>query len=390
MAPRNKRQGRETKRRQRGAALLIMLTLIVLAASYTLLKRVNAQKPDILRAADSTRALGQAKAALMGYALRSQIRPGELPCPDYATDGNLDGQSDLCQENGTYVTLGRLPWVTLGTADLRDASGEQLWYTPALEFDGNGPINSETTAGLRMDGGTDQIAAVVIAPGPPTSTQARPQNPAAQIDPTRYLEDANRTADINFVTAPGNPNIEFNDQLIAITRTELLLKVETRVLGEIRNALNSYYSSNGSYFPNPAPWGSTDCDSVINQGLVPINISTTCGSQADWGILLPTWFGANNWNQFIWYAVAPACTQPWPNCSGSGFVTVNNLPAPNNNKHAIVIAPGPDLMAGQDRSPPMSLTDLLDDSENNDEADLTFIDLPLDSANNDQILVVAP
>lgn len=367
MAPRLKEQNRETKRRQRGAALLIMLTLIVLAASYTLLKRVNAQKPEIVRAADTTRALGQAKAALMGYALRSPVRPGELPCPDY----DLDGQSDLCQENGTYVTLGRLPWVTLGTADLRDASGEQLWYAPALEFDGNQGINSDSTPGLRIDGAAQPISAVIIAPGAATSNQVRPQNPAAQFDPARYFEDANRVADVNFVTAPGNANIEFNDQLLGITRDELMHPVERKVLRELAAALRAFSNDYG-YYPISASTGAAACDNPgFSEGLLRMSPDATCADLPDYPDAVDDM--ANNWSSVIWYVRDPG-----------GALSVDG--GGSSGDEVILIGGGPAL-AGQVR-PPFDAGSLLEGL--NADGDTVFETLPIGNSNNDQILVVVP
>ena len=79
---------------QRGAALLILLTIIMLAASYTLLKQLNREPVDILRAADNARVLGEARMALVGYALKSTTRPGELPCPDADDPYEHNGESN--------------------------------------------------------------------------------------------------------------------------------------------------------------------------------------------------------------------------------------------------------------------------------------------------------
>lgn len=366
---------------QRGAALLVLLTLIVLASSYTLLQRVNQTTSPVLRAADDAAVLGQAKAALVGFALSSTTRPGELPCPDTDNDGRADAPCP--------GAIGRLPWFDLGIADLRDHSGERLWYRVTDELSLAGKINSDTTASLTVDTAPN-FAAVIFAPGPAMNGQSR----AASNNVANYLEDGNSDGNADFVTTPTNPNNDFNDQLIAIERSALLLKVEKRVLGEIRNTLQTYYDSNGFFYPYPAPWGSDDCDSSADQGWIPINVTGTCPGQPDWGGLapLPGWFEANDWNEYLWYAPAPACTQGNPNCSGpvTDFITVQNLPAPNDDKRAILIAPGPDALPGQSRAPAGGITDLLDDPGNNNEADLTFVHLPLDNSNNDQIMVVAP
>ncbi len=367
--------------RQRGAALLVLLTLLVLAASYVLLKRLNADTSLIARGVDSAEVLGQARAALLGYALGSTSQPGALPCPDYS----LDGRSDACLESAGQVTIGRLPWLTLGLPDLRDAAGEQLWYAPALELDGNQPINSESPAALRINYGTDAIAAVIIAPGAVVATQSRPPNPAAQIDPARYLEDANRVADVNYVTRPAVAANPFNDQLASIGRDELMQAVERRVLRELAAHLQDYFNLN-DYYPYPAPLGASDCDNSLLQGQLPVQISAPCPPLADWpGTGLPGWFTAQGWQGLIWYAPAPACTQTGPGCSAAGgFITV--LPDPASDKRALLAAAGPEL-ATQDRSLP-SVTQYLEGANN--DGDGVFQLLPIDASSNDQLQVVLP
>lgn len=375
-----------TAHRQRGAALLILLTIILLAASYTLLKRLNREPVEILRTADSVRVLGEARDALVGYAL-SANPPGLLPCPDYGSDGNYDGLSDPCVEAGSSVTAGRLPWQTLGLADPRDSAGERLWYSPAKELDGNYIINSETTAGLRVDGNAAQVAAVIIAPGATLDNQSRPPNFAAQDDPTRYLEDANSIADNNFVSAPTGAAVDFNDQLAVIYRDDLLQGVERRVLAELKGYLSQYYATNG-YYPYPAALNTSDCSTLQTQGHLPEPAkSGDCGALAEWDPGLPSWFSSQGWNRLVWYAPAPACTQASPGCSGSGFIEVLNTTAPTDDKQAVLIAVGPAL-AGQSR-PAASESDLFESIENGN-GDAVFEKLPIDGSRNDQILVVAP
>jgi hypothetical protein len=367
-----------SQHQQRGAALLILLTIIVLAASYTLLKRLNRGPVAILQASDNAGVLGEARTALAGYALKSTTRPGELPCPD--TDN--DGYSNVASGCSAYV--GRLPWKTLGLGDLRDASGERLWYALDTAFDGATAINSDTAASLVLDGDTGRhYAALIFAPGQPVlNTQARP--PAAQNNVARYLEDDNANGDGNFVsTLPS----DFNDQVLALGDTELLQAVEHRVLGELKSQLKSYFFTN-NYYPYPALLNGTDCDVSSNfQGQVPITISgaPSCSSLADWGPNWPAWFAGDGWNLLVWYAVAPACTQATPNCAGpGGFVTVDGTA----DKQAIVITAGP-RRSGQSR-PAGLLSDLLDAGVNNDGTNLIFQKLPLDANSNDQILIVAP
>ena len=378
--------------KQRGAALLILLTIVLLAASYALLKRLNKAPVEILLAADNSHVLGEAKAALVGYALAATDaprQPGRLPCPDYGTvDNNFDGRSDACDEQAGFVTPGRLPWLTLGISELHDRAGETLWFSPALELDGNNKINSETTTSLRLDGNGREVAAVIIAPGTVVNNQVRPTNPAAQDDPARYLEDANSVADVNYVTVSGNQAIDFNDQLVVIYRDELMQAVERRVLGELKSYLVKYYSDNG-YYPYPAGLTGTACDSTQLQGHVPEFVQSgdcTGLGLAEWGAAMPAWYIGQDWNQLTWYAPAPACLQPTPNCSGSGLIEVVNTPAPNADKQAVLLAAGPSI--GGEPRPATDITHLLDSG--NDDGDFQFVKQPVDASNNDQIVIVAP
>lgn len=361
------------RRRQRGAALLVLITVILLASSYTLLKKLNTAKPDIVRSAGNARVLGEAKAALMGYALSSQTRPGALPCPDNNLDpeGN-DGLSDVCVENAGLVVPGRLPWRTLGLADLRDSAGERLWYVPAVEFDGNTSINSDTNASLVVDT-APQIAAVIMAPGTVTDGQARPQNPAALDDRGRYLEGLNAVVDASFATIPVNAGDEFNDQLMAITRDELLQAVERRVIREVSTVLRS------SPLTNAVAASADTCDNTsgIEQGFVPVSDPLgTCPLVA----ALPAWFVNDNWNQVIWYAVKPPCFSP--NC-----FTVIGSGTPADDKQILLIAGGAALGAPAQPRPASGIADLLDSAVNSDGSDV-FEQLAVSASSNDQILVV--
>ena len=166
--------------------------------------------------------------------------PFTLPCPDLATDGNLDGASDpgpfgCSTQNagalqssaemirGKEITLnhrlGRIPWRDeradglfargLGNRDLRDGAAARLWYGVARNIapcvvqnkrDDLCPFHSEPDAArnaaalLTMTSGwlsvitqdddgnqivlSDRVAAVVISPGAPNGEQSRPDEDA--------------------------------------------------------------------------------------------------------------------------------------------------------------------------------------------------------------------
>jgi len=256
-------------------------------------------------------------------------------------------------------------------------------------FDGFSPINSDTAASLLLDSGVGPYVALVFAPGEVLVGQSRP--PAAQNTVNRYLEDDNNNGDVNYVSSSVN---EFNDQLVGIEAEEFIQAVERLVLTVLQRHLENYYSLN-NYYPHPAVLNGTSCDSGILQGHLPQSINGTCSPEVDWPAALPAWFpsgSGDGWDRLIWYALASACTQANPGCSGTGFIQVNNTPAPTNDKRAILISAGPiRISAGQNRTFPVSgLTDLLDSVENTNDPDLVFESLPNAAASNDQIRIVAP
>lgn len=370
-----------TPHRQRGAALLLLLAVVVVAASYTLLKRLNHTPSGLDRTSDTALVLGEAKTALIGYALKSTNRPGELPCPDTSNSGNSGSMP--CTGNITF----RFPWKALGLPDLRDSSGERLWYVVDPAFAGSTVINSETMPALTIDGGTTRYAAIIIAPGKSLPGQSRSGGQQNSIQ--RYLEADNANNDAFFVTAASG---DFNDRLLGITRDELLQAVERRVLKKTANQLNAYFAAHG-YFPNPAPPGSPDC--LATAGLVPMNIAASCASQAPWGAdALPAWFQNNGWDQLIWYVISDDCDQSATRACGSVPANLLRIDAPGGNRtdvRALLIAGGPVLASvvpAQSR-PPGGDDDLLDSAENRDD-DARFEILPVDTNSNDQVRVIAP
>src|SRR3972149_3020211 len=85
-------------------------------------------------------ALAQAKAALIMYVTITNLsttRPGAFPCPDTDNNGTANlysGTNCPGYVSGSDVYVGRLPWQTLGLPDLRDSSGERLWYAVSRDF----------------------------------------------------------------------------------------------------------------------------------------------------------------------------------------------------------------------------------------------------------------
>lgn len=146
--------------RQRGAALLVTLIILVLLTTAILLDRLNAvATPAPFGDRKSGETLARAKDALIAWAAAHPDHPGLLPFPDRNDDAtpNYDGTADCV----SAVSL---------------ASGDLL---------GRFPIQGEQTgAGLPL-----RIAAVIIAPGPALTGQDRSSidsNPA--IEYPKHLE----------------------------------------------------------------------------------------------------------------------------------------------------------------------------------------------------------
>src|SRR3990167_9391829 len=129
--------------KQRGAALLIMLVVMIIGAITIFVSSLNSSALKIERDKATAAALAQAKDALIGYAITygdthiSQVH-GYLPCPDPngIAGANAEGSSETCGTKNVS-TIGRLPWKTLGLSPLHDGNGECLWYAVAGTYKNN-------------------------------------------------------------------------------------------------------------------------------------------------------------------------------------------------------------------------------------------------------------
>jgi hypothetical protein len=251
-------------------ALLLVMLLIVSASTFIFLKKLNQQSQQSYQDKVSVVSLARAKEALLGYAAAypemasnppADTGPGYLPCPDKPaddTDPAKVGVSTPSCAISTGSSLGRLPFRTLGVTDLRDSSGERLWYAVSDNFRYNPqtkPINSETPGDLTVDGQSD-IVAVIFAPGPALAGQSRSTNPTqpAYSDVTAYLDGTN--ANIAARTFTSIRSDTMNDRLVTITRQELMAAVEKRVMGEVAKAMQAYRTGNGTNPPGSGsyPW----------------------------------------------------------------------------------------------------------------------------------------
>jgi hypothetical protein len=266
---------------QRGFALIALIALAALITAFLIASALNRTSADLSndRERRNLDTLGKAKAALIAYAAGEQwqlsqnpppagyFQPGALPCPDKNDSGTSD-----CSGSTQASMIGRLPFSTMGIDDLRDASGERLWYALSHDFrklqctdltttppspSGCTIINSDTQGQLTVTGTTPatQVVAIVFAPGEAIQGQNRdPANPVAHNDPNNYLEnfDLDNPANVHYTfTATGFPTDAANDRLLVITQADLMAVVEPVVAAnmarDVKALLQDYFNKWGAY-----------------------------------------------------------------------------------------------------------------------------------------------
>ncbi len=236
-----------TQTRQRGVALILVLMLAVTASSFVILSALNNRTSrETAQRIATAEALGQARRALLGYALgyadgvhSPDKGPGRLPCPDLPggeDSGVAEGVGNNCRATNDKET-GLLPFRTLGLTALTDGSGAPLWYAVADNFrsTNNGVVNSETAGDFTVDAVND-VVAVIIAPGAPLVGQARTS--ATAYTAAAWLEGENASRGDNRFTR--NMGVANNDTVMIITRAELMHEVAKVVNREVELALASY------------------------------------------------------------------------------------------------------------------------------------------------------
>ncbi len=244
---------------QRGFAMIALLALAALIAAFLIASGLNITSAGNSNEREdrSMSALRKAKTALIAYAANEQWQlykgqatdqPGGLPCPDT----NDNGTSQLSCPNAVD-RIGRLPYMTIGADDLRDASGERLWYAMSSNFrrlSGTTIINSDTQGLLTVTGDApaSNVVAIVFAPGNALSGQDR----IAQHNlPAAYLEGFTAASPDYTFTSVATPSLTANDRLLVITQAELMAAVEpvvaARIERDVKPLIQSYFGIWGFY-----------------------------------------------------------------------------------------------------------------------------------------------
>jgi hypothetical protein len=276
--------------RERGYTIGLLLVILMLGGLSFVLSQLNtlAAVQPIDREVKNAELLRAAREALIAWASRHPQnpgspaawacapfdptnpcpdRPGALPCPDTDNDGWANEPCDNPNQR-----LGRLPWRTLNIEDLRDATGERLWYAVSQCFrhQRNYPsdaaacyltapppsfeLNPYKNGDLQLCAfgtactGTDLLAgslvALVIAPGAPLAAVGQDRTGGNINNPVHYLEGNNATVgDVNFDR--GVASATFNDTVVALSDVELFQAVvpvvAERMILEVAPAIRAAY-----------------------------------------------------------------------------------------------------------------------------------------------------
>ena len=335
-------------------------------------------------------------------------RPGDLPCPDKDNDGSADPP---CSGNSLgrlpWKTMG-LGDLRDGFGErLWYAVSSQYKNNPRilpLNSDSLGTISYRNNSGNLLHDAESYtgLAAVVISPGPPltrfdnfiqirtiaTINIAKNYLDIAFSEDNTSFNDGSSNGFISGQIEIANKKI-LNDTIMPVTRADMNTVMEKRVLSEVMQAIlyntcqtradmkirecrNIAGSANNDYLPDPAAVNdatclgnalisNTDCSSSagLSLGRIPVGGNVGPTNNLGWenqesnsilqGKSLNNWFQQNAWRELIFYAVAPACTQPTKNCTGLGFLNLNGALTSGNNKKVILLASGSALVA-QNRS----------------------------------------
>lgn len=307
--------------RQSGIAMLTMIFVIAIILISLMLNTLNPVKIRTLKDKNTYFALLEAKTALIGWSARHITMPGSLPCTDINNDGTAINAGQDCN-----AYIGRLPWRTLGIADVRDGEGECLWYALSPIYRNVIAVGNRSLAAanqinvnvpgsitlVNFDGSANPfpdnpVIAVIIAPGRPLGAQNRAfavggtcggnYIAANYLDIFNAFNNATGNAvGNNYTFVKGVDSATFNDRVITITARDLYRPIRQRMVKEIIGNNNTmdgvadFYINNGIY-PCPAVNTTSASDCSLTSGFVNDAIA---GMNLDFPIL-GSWLANNNW-----------------------------------------------------------------------------------------------
>ena len=384
--------------RQRGVAILLTLILLLMLGAFGIARLRNSETSMASKlVADNSAQLAIVKTALIAYAMNGRnpapalcptttnARPGELPCPDTTGDG-----IEECSCSGVQ-NIGRVPWKTLGIAEPRDASGEPLWYALSDNFrawtaDASPTvINSDTKGTLAVwkddltSSLTSEAVAVIIAPGQVVGTQQRAATTnvnctttntviAQTLCASNYMESSSNGG-FNWkyngpfvMTLPTPAAATFNDQLLAVTTSDLIPQVEQRVARDVISLFTQYRAMSNCQC---LPWAATTSDDngKSNEPATYDYPPLVQATPENWGSVtargqiptVPTYLTNNKWWRVLYYGISRKT-------SDMKVGTAIKLNGNTQNTSLVLITTGP---ADSNRpKPTWAWTNYIEDGEN--------------------------
>lgn len=257
---------------------MAIMAIVVIASLMAIVDRLGSAQARLRRALDAGAAMATAKAALIAHAVSYRdVHPDEsfgfLPCPDTSGSGT---EQMPCGKAGK-ISIGLLPYKTLGLPDLRDADGNCLWYvvsgsfktnpkTSPFNWDTRGDISVRNAAGTTLaapDDGSGGAAAVIVAAGAPLASQRRSGTGVCGADPSQpgaYVESDGSTL-IDGPITDSKGTVLANDRVVWITPREIFDAVVRRSdfaafmnenIASVASALGNQRATPGNVLPaNP-------------------------------------------------------------------------------------------------------------------------------------------
>ncbi len=358
-------------KRQRGVALLIILSIVVLALTTVVVASLSINSLRTERDQTSNLVLNQARESLLGYALRHNVT-GSLPCPD--TDDPADGQENR-SGSACANQIGWFPYRTMSTEEFVDGSGTLLWYAVSPSYSNSSGLaarNSSISNNYTLDG--NEVAAVIIAPGIALDGQQR-----VPVTVAGFLEDENANASVDtYARSPSDTN---NDKLIGLGVADFWSLMERKVLIEIESLARDYKLA-CSEFPWAANFnvGADDSVDTLQSGSFPFDSALP----TDWGSGCAASIGPSveiqfNWRDQIYYSFCTVAENDCINIVGDNPTTAT----------AVLIAPGIPL-ASQNRSVAAQADYFETENATAGEPYRQLLPRNLDSNFNDVLKVVSP
>lgn len=327
---------------QKGIAVWAVLLLLSGFGGWMLYSAAGAYPARQLAMQQTIMSLALAQQALLAYSHQSLgltqcesncPRPGDLPCPDR----NNDGIAETSCSN--TARLGRLPWKTLGIGDVRDGSGERLWYAVSERYKNNPrilPLNLDTPGtwslllaeSLQWDATQGNgVVAVLIAPMHPLVREdgwgQQRQESSSEIAKhyldIHVLDNASPVENTlnGFVMAASSPH--FNDVIWPITASSMHQQMQKHVLSELKRSLRCTAAPCQAY-PSPAAAEDERClgfqsvavgqclSTLANIGRLPLDAAShwpgTTQHMLD-GDARHHWFQQNSWREQVFYQSGP-------------------------------------------------------------------------------------